>query len=134
MQKKGLIEKIDEEYVNRVGLCYKCKNVLEPLPLEQWFVKMEPLAKPAIDAVKKGDIKIHPANFEKLYFQFLENIRDWNISRQVVWGIRIPAWKNKTTGNGLSQKEKHKRGRSGSRIVTHLIHGFHHPNGRLRHS
>ncbi len=97
MQEKGLIEKIDENYQNRVGLCYKCKNVLEPLPLEQWFVKMEPLAKPAIEAVKKGDIKIHPKSFEKLYLQFLENIRDWNISRQVVWGIRIPAWKNLKT-------------------------------------
>jgi valyl-tRNA synthetase len=95
MQQKGLIEKIDENYKHRIGLCYKCKNPIEPLPLEQWFVKMEPLAKPAIKAVKDGDIKIYPNNFEKLYFQFLENIRDWNISRQVVWGIRIPAWKCK---------------------------------------
>lgn len=93
MQEKGLIERIDENYQNRVALCYKCKNVIEPLPLEQWFVKMEPLAKPAIEAVKNGDIKIYPKSFEKLYFQFLENIRDWNISRQVVWGIRIPAFK-----------------------------------------
>ena len=92
MQKKGLIEKIDENYIHRIGLCYKCKNVIEPLPMEQWFVKMEPLAKPAIDAVRKGRIKIIPASFEKIYFQFLENIRDWNISRQIVWGIRIPAW------------------------------------------
>ncbi|MBF8250106.1 MAG: valS [Candidatus Levybacteria bacterium] len=98
MQAKGLIEKIDENYQNRVGLCYKCKNVLEPLPLEQWFVKMEPLAKPAIEAVKSGKIKIYPKSFEKRYFQFLENIRDWNISRQIVWGIRIPAWKNSKTG------------------------------------
>lgn len=98
MQEKGLIEKIDESYQNRVGLCYKCKNVLEPLPREQWFVKMEPLARPAIEAVKKGGIKIYPKRFEKLYFQFLESIRDWNISRQVVWGIRIPAWKNIETG------------------------------------
>lgn len=101
MQEKGLIEKIDENYINRVGLCYKCKNVLEPLPLEQWFIKMEPLAKPAIDAVKKGDTKIYPVTFEKLYFQFLENIRDWNVSRQVVWGIRIPAWKNKKTNEWI---------------------------------
>ena len=93
MQEKGLIEKIDENYNNRVGLCYKCKNVLEPLPLEQWFIKMEPLAKPAIEAIKNGDTKIYPSSFDKLYFQFLENIRDWNISRQVVWGIRIPAYK-----------------------------------------
>src|SRR3989344_1338313 len=81
MQKKGLIEKIDENYIHRIGLCYKCKNVIEPLPMEQWFVKMEPLAKPAIDAVRKGRIKIIPASFAKIYFQFLENIRDWNISR-----------------------------------------------------
>lgn len=95
MQEKGLVEKIDESYSHRVGLCYKCKNPIEPLPLEQWFVKMEPLAKPAIEAVKKGKIKVYPKNMEKLYFQFLENIRDWNISRQVVWGIRIPAWRCK---------------------------------------
>jgi valyl-tRNA synthetase len=92
MQAKGLIEKIDENYVHRIGVCYKCKNPIEPLPLEQWFVKMQPLAEPAIKAVKTGAIKIYPQSFEKLYFQFLENIRDWNISRQIVWGIRIPAW------------------------------------------
>jgi valyl-tRNA synthetase len=98
MQKKGLIEKIDDKYVHRIGLCYKCKNVLEPLPLEQWFVKMEPLAKPAIDSVKKGKIKMFPSRHAIASLQFLENIRDWNISRQIAWGIRIPAWKNKKTG------------------------------------
>lgn len=101
MQEKGLIEKIDEEYVNRVALCYKCKNILEPLPKEQWFIKMEPLARRAIDAVKNGDIKIFPSNFEKLYFQFLENIRDWNVSRQVVWGIRIPAFSCEKCSNWM---------------------------------
>jgi valyl-tRNA synthetase len=93
MLKKGLIEKIDENYIHRVGLCYKCKNPIEPLPLEQWFIKTKPLADPAIDAVKKGYIKVYPKSMEKLYFQFLDNIKDWNISRQIVWGIRIPAWK-----------------------------------------
>jgi valyl-tRNA synthetase len=92
MQAKGLIEKIDENYVHRIGLCYKCKNPIEPLPLEQWFIKMEPLAKPAIEVVKNGMIKVYPKDFEKIYFQFLENIKDWNISRQIVWGIQIPAW------------------------------------------
>ena len=92
MKGMGLIEKIDENYTHRIGLCYKCKNPIEPLPLEQWFVKTEPLAKPAIEVVKSGKIKIYPKNMEKLYFQFLENIRDWNISRQIVWGIRIPVW------------------------------------------
>lgn len=92
LQDKGFLVK-EEKHKMVLRLCYKCKNVLEPLPLEQWFVKMEPLAKPAIHAVKEGRIEIHPENFDKLYFQFLENIRDWNISRQVVWGMRIPAWK-----------------------------------------
>ncbi len=95
MQGKNLIEKIDENYKHRIGLCYKCKNPIEPLPLEQWFVKMEPLAKKALEVVKNGKIKIYPKDFEKIYFQFLENIKDWNISRQIVWGIRIPAWKCK---------------------------------------
>jgi valyl-tRNA synthetase len=98
MQAKGLVEKIEESYKNRVGLCYKCKNVLEPLPLEQWFVKIKPLAEKAIDVVKKGEIRITPLNFEKQYLFWLENLRDWNISRQIVWGIQIPAWKNSKTG------------------------------------
>ena len=93
MQKKGLIEKIDEKYNTRLNLCYKCKNVLEPLPKEQWFIKVETLSRKAIDAVKKGKIKIYPKNFENIYFQWLENLRDWNISRQIVWGIRIPAYR-----------------------------------------
>ncbi len=98
MQAKGLVEKIDENYVHRIGLCYKCKNPIEPLPLEQWFVKMEPLARQAIEVVKKEEIKIYPKDFEKRYLQFLENIKDWNISRQIVWGIRIPAFKCEKCG------------------------------------
>jgi valyl-tRNA synthetase len=110
MQTKGLIEKIDEKYVHRIGLCYKCKNPIEPLPLEQWFIKMEPLAKTAVEVVKNGQIKINPKDFEKIYFQFLENIRDWNISRQIAWGIQIPAWACKdchewTITNGETPKK-----------------------------
>lgn len=93
MEQKGLLEKIDYEYKHRIGLCYKCKNVIEPLPLEQWFIKVAPLAKKAIEAVKSGKIKIYPKNFAKIYFNWLNNIRDWNISRQIVWGIQIPAWR-----------------------------------------
>lgn len=101
MQKKGLIEKIDEKYVTRLNLCYKCKNVLEPLPMEQWFVKVKPLVGQALEAVKKKDINIFPDRFEKIYNTWLENLHDWNISRQTVWGIRIPAWKNKKTGEWI---------------------------------
>lgn len=92
MAEKGLIEKVDETYTNRVAVCYKCGTEIEPLPLEQWFIKIEPLAKPALEAVKKGEVKIFPNNFTATYFQWMNNIRDWNISRQIVWGIQIPAW------------------------------------------
>ncbi|KKP94947.1 MAG: Valyl-tRNA synthetase [Candidatus Levybacteria bacterium GW2011_GWA2_36_13] len=98
MQKKGLIEKIDENYTHRIALCYKCKNPIEPLPLEQWFLKTKPLAKPAIEAIRKGKIKFYPKRHDKTILNFLENIKDWNISRQIVWGIRIPAWKDKKSG------------------------------------
>lgn len=98
MKAKGLIEKIDEKYTHRVGVCYKCKNVIEPLPKEQWFVKVKPLAEKAMEAVKTGEIKIYPDNFVTHYNQWLSNLRDWNISRQIVWGIRIPAWRNTKTG------------------------------------
>ncbi len=92
MQEKGLIEKIDDQYQNRVGTCYKCGTILEPLPMEQWYLNVQDLKHQAIDAVKKGEIKIHPANYATLYYQWLENLKDWNISRQNIWGIRIPAW------------------------------------------
>lgn len=98
LTQKGLMDHIDETYVHTISACYKCKNILEPLPLEQWFVKVKPLAEKATEVVKKGEVKISPKSFENHYFQWLENLRDWNISRQIVWGIRIPAWKNKETG------------------------------------
>ena len=93
MQKKGLIEKVDAKYKNRVGVCYKCGTEIEPLPMEQWFVKIDSLEKKATEAVKSGKVAIYPKNFSKVYFQWMENIRDWNISRQIVWGIQIPAWR-----------------------------------------
>ena len=92
LAKKGLIEKTDHDYSHTIEICYKCATTIEPMLLPQWFIKMEPLAKLAIKAVKNEKIKIYPKKFKKLYFQFLENIKDWNISRQIVWGIRIPAW------------------------------------------
>jgi len=91
LKAKGLLER-EEAHKMIIKTCYKCKSVLEPLPMEQWFVKVDSLAKKAIGAAKKEDIKIYPKNFEHQYFQWLENLKDWNISRQIVWGIRIPAW------------------------------------------
>ena len=75
-----------------VGFCYRCKNVIEPLLMPQWFVKIESLAKPAIKVAKEGKVKFFPVRFKKAFLDWMENIRDWNISRQIVWGPRIPAW------------------------------------------
>ncbi len=81
-----------EPMKHNVGSCYRCNSVVEPRISKQWFVKMEPLAKPAIESVKNGDIKLIPQRFEKTYYNWMENIKDWCISRQLWWGHRIPAW------------------------------------------
>jgi valyl-tRNA synthetase len=88
----GLMEKIDENYKHVIGLCYKCKTVIEPLPYQQWFIKVAGLAKAAKEAVAKKETKFAAEKFEKIYNHWLDNLRDWNISRQIVWGIQIPAW------------------------------------------
>jgi valyl-tRNA synthetase len=90
LKELGLLIK-EEPYEHNVLTCYKCNRTLEPRVMPQWFVKMEPLAQKAIEAVKSGEIKIIPDFQEKIYFNWLENIRDWNISRQITWGIPIPA-------------------------------------------
>ncbi len=87
----GLLVKV-EDHAHNVGACYRCFHTVEPLVSRQWFVDMKPLAAPAIDIVKTGDIKFTPGRFEKTYMHWLENIRDWCISRQLWWGHRIPAW------------------------------------------
>ena len=87
----GALVKI-EDYNHNVGKCYRCHNVIEPMISDQWFVKMEDLAKPAIEAVKNKEIKFVPERFEKNYFHWMENIQDWCISRQLWWGHRIPAY------------------------------------------
>jgi len=91
LEQEGKLLKI-EPLRHSVGTCYRCKNIIEPLLVPQWFVKIKPLAQPAIEAVKKGKVKIFPPRFKKLYLDWMKNIKDWNISRQVVWGPRIPVW------------------------------------------
>ncbi|HLZ57825.1 MAG TPA: valine--tRNA ligase [Ktedonosporobacter sp.] len=91
LDRQGLIVKL-EDYLVPLGHCQRCDTVVEPLISKQWFVKMTPLATPAIGAVKYGQIKIVPERFNKVYMDWLENIHDWTISRQLWWGHRIPVW------------------------------------------
>ncbi|MDD5008730.1 MAG: valine--tRNA ligase [Syntrophorhabdaceae bacterium] len=91
LEEKGLLEKI-EPYNLGVGKCYRCKTIVEPSLSLQWFLKMKPLAQPAIEAVRAQRVRIIPEMWEKVYFEWMENIRDWCISRQIWWGHRIPVW------------------------------------------
>lgn len=100
----GLLEKV-EEHVHNVGHCYRCSTTVETMTSEQWFVKMAPLAEPAIDAVRNGDTKFVPDRFSKIYFNWMENIRDWCISRQLWWGHRIPAYTCDACGELVVAKE-----------------------------
>ena len=91
LEELGFLVKV-EPMKHNVGSCYRCNSVVEPRVSKQWFVKMQPLAEPAIDTVKKGEIKLIPSRFEKTYYNWMENIKDWCISRQLWWGHRIPAY------------------------------------------
>ncbi|MEI6345836.1 MAG: valine--tRNA ligase [bacterium] len=91
LKAKGLLVKVDEKYVHNVPVCYKCETAIEPQILPQWFVKMQPLAEKAIKSVEAGEVVFQPDNYRKIFLYWMNNTLDWNISRQIVWGIPIPA-------------------------------------------
>ena len=104
LEEQGYVVKV-EPMKHNVGNCYRCHTTIEPRVSLQWFVKMEELAKPAIEAVKTGKTKFVPERFDKIYYHWLENIRDWCISRQLWWGHRIPAWYCEDCGETIVSRE-----------------------------
>ncbi len=106
LEKGGYLVEV-EEHAHNVGTCYRCGTTVEPRVSLQWFVKMDELAKPAIEAVKNGDIKFVPARFDKLYFNWMNDIRDWCISRQLWWGHQIPAFYCDECDEMMVTKEAH---------------------------
>ena len=104
LQEQGYLIKI-EDHTHNVGTCYRCGTTVEPMVSKQWFVKMEPLAKPAIDVVRNGEIKLIPERMNKTYYNWMENIKDWCISRQLWWGHRIPAYYCDDCGEVIVAKE-----------------------------
>ena len=94
-----------EDYTHKVGTCYRCSTTVEPLISKQWFVKMQPLADPAIKAVEDNDVEFVPERFSKIYFNWMNNIKDWCISRQLWWGHRIPVWYCDDCGHIMVKKD-----------------------------
>jgi valyl-tRNA synthetase len=104
LEKSGLLERT-EPYKHAVGHCYRCKTMIEPILSKQWFVKVAPLAEKAVRAVREGRTRIYPPNWEAVYYEWMNNIKDWCISRQIWWGHRIPAWYCGACGEVLVSKE-----------------------------
>ena len=104
LEREGYLVKV-EDYSHNVGTCYRCHNDVEPMSSEQWFVKMQPLAKEAIRVVEDGEVKFVPERFTKTYLNWMYNVRDWCISRQLWWGHRIPAWYCKDCGHMTVSRE-----------------------------
>ncbi len=114
LREEGYIEKI-EDYTHSVGHCYRCDTVIEPRIMEQWFVKMKPLAKRGIEAVESGEIRFFPERWTKVYLNWMYEIRDWCISRQLWWGHRIPVWYCEDCGEIIvSEEEPQKCNKCGS--------------------
>jgi valyl-tRNA synthetase len=117
LESEGLVERI-EDYVVPTAICDRCKTVIEPLLSEQWFVRMKDLAQPAIDVVKSGQVQFVPERYTRVYLDWMENIRDWTISRQLWFGHRIPVWKTADGEYIVARSEADAREKAGGREIT----------------
>jgi valyl-tRNA synthetase len=116
LEAEGLVEKV-EDYIVSTALCDRCKTVIEPRLSEQWYVKMKELAQPAIDAVKDGRIRFVPERYTRIYLNWMENIKDWCISRQLWWGHRIPVWYTEDGEKIAARNEAEAQQRAGNRAI-----------------
>jgi valyl-tRNA synthetase len=105
LREKGLLERVEEKYKHNVKVCYKCETAIEPQIKEQWFVKMRALADRAVEAVKTAQVSFVTEKYEKIFYHWMEEIQDWNISRQIVWGIPIPAKLCESCNDGFADIE-----------------------------
>jgi valyl-tRNA synthetase len=105
LDEQGLLEKV-EKHTYALGRCYRCSTIVEPRLSLQWFVKMKPLAEPALKAVVEGKIKFHPKRWTKVYINWMENVRDWCISRQIWWGHRMPVWYCEGCGEVIASRDE----------------------------
>ncbi len=121
LKEEGLLLKTDEKYTHSVGVCYRSGTVIEPLPLPQFFVKVAPLTKEALTALKQEKVKVIGAGHDKILKHWLENLKDWNISRQIVWGIRMPIWYDATKNQTIKVTFLNKEGKRTSGTLEELL-------------
>jgi valyl-tRNA synthetase len=121
---KGLLVKVDNNYHNNLSVCYRCGNPIEPLPLPQFYVKVKPLTKAVLNRIKKKELKVYGAGHDKILRHWLETLEDWNISRQIVWGIRLPVWYDIEQNPDLRISFLNKNKERISGLITELIQKY----------